>query len=446
VPQNKRKSPILIIDVVKVDNQFSKIRLIRPGFYNSEIVEIPYGDTNIAEYIQRYHEALKNFKRKVDRESLKQNIGILNEAFREMFKHNRYLYSKFFKDVDKGPNGITNYLRKHIPRSSSMSNSDIGIIEIRADSIKHIFPLESLVMVDTPEEIKGKEDVAKVASGILGFSFIINRVRKGSRQSQKREFNNIPKLPLKYFYDKSLKGTKVELDFFKDEIYKKYFVLDGPWPEEDVKSIEKELVRYLCQPEIGFYCVDQPDMIQRQIDEIHHFSCHSYTNEENSWKSGLRLTNNFHITIETMQEHLPLLLHEKFLESQNDPLVKNISRKIWRFWSKKLNQADREMPLIFFNACGSAELSPKGITSFPEYFLYDNQNCGFIGSEIEVPDAFAAEFSKQFYLHLLRGYGVGEAIFGARRNLLNWYNNPLGILYTFYADPYLRVKKAVTDI
>ena len=97
------------------------------------------------------------------------------------------------------------------------------------------------------------------------------------------------------------------------------------------------------------------------------------------------------------------------------------------------------MPLVFFNACGSTRLTPKGMASFPEYFLVRNQNCGFIGSETGVPDLFASAFCQQFYTHLIKGLGVGEAILEARRKMLIHYKNPLGILYTSYVDPCLRV-------
>ncbi len=46
-----------------------------------------------------------------------------------------------------------------------------------------------------------------------------------------------------------------------------------------------------------------------------------------------------------------------------------------------------------------------------------------------------------FYLNLIRGYPVGEAIYRSRWSLVKRYNNPLGILYTFYADPDIRVRK-----
>jgi hypothetical protein len=77
-------------------------------------------------------------------------------------------------------------------------------------------------------------------------------------------------------------------------------------------------------------------------------------------------------------------------------------------------------------------------TSFPRFFLQDNRNRGFIGTETNVPDAFAANFSRYFYSGLLNGLNLGEAIYEAKWAMLK-NCNPLGILYTNYADPELRV-------
>jgi hypothetical protein len=62
-----------------------------------------------------------------------------------------------------------------------------------------------------------------------------------------------------------------------------------------------------------------------------------------------------------------------------------------------------------------------------------------VGTEASVPDLFAAEFSKLFYSVLIKGKSVGESVYFARREFLKYNNNPLGILYTVYVDPDLRV-------
>jgi hypothetical protein len=77
-------------------------------------------------------------------------------------------------------------------------------------------------------------------------------------------------------------------------------------------------------------------------------------------------------------------------------------------------------------------------------FLVENGNRGFIGTETRIPDQYAAAFSEQFYTELLQGRPLGEAVHAARWTLLRRHNNPLGILYTVYADPDMRVRKPVT--
>lgn len=415
--QPRRKAPILIIDVLELGHQSSTINLIRPG-YPERKVKPSLGYGNLAEYYEHYHEGLENFKQELQSDNLKQDFKLLTKAFKTIFKTGKVLFEHLFEDSTPD---VINYLRNHIIAGFGLKNfpyPQVGVIEVRTNNIKDIIPVECLVMIGSKPEVASFPDMTRAASGLLGFSFVVNRVIKTTRQSQKRELNNVPKLPLKYFYDKSLKDTNIELAFFRKN--KKHFNLDGPWPEEHVEAIEEALVRYLFLPEVGFSQIEKT--MERQPDEIHHLSCHCYTDEEYSWKYNLRLTGSWPITLETMEAHLSDLRY-----------------------SGSENRTQVEMPLVFLNACGSSKLTPKGITSFPEYFLDRNRNCGFIGSEINVPDSFAAKFCEQFYLHLIRGFGAGEAILMARRKMLERYNNPLGILYTSYVDPYLRVTKAVNN-
>jgi hypothetical protein len=90
-------------------------------------------------------------------------------------------------------------------------------------------------------------------------------------------------------------------------------------------------------------------------------------------------------------------------------------------------------------------MTPNGITSFPEMFLFNVGNRGVIGTETRIPDQFAAEFSEQFYLNLVRGATLGMAVFNARWTLLKRRNNPLGLLYSVYANPYATVRKPLRN-
>lgn len=105
-------------------------------------------------------------------------------------------------------------------------------------------------------------------------------------------------------------------------------------------------------------------------------------------------------------------------------------------------QREFDLPLVVMNACGSARMHATNALSFPYLFL-QNGNCGFVGSEIEIPDDVAAEFSKAMYERfLLGGQLLGQAILGARHDLLRLFRNPLGIAFSSYADPELHVRPA----
>jgi hypothetical protein len=77
--------------------------------------------------------------------------------------------------------------------------------------------------------------------------------------------------------------------------------------------------------------------------------------------------------------------------------------------------------------------------SFPYLFL-QNENRGFIGSEIEMPDDVAAAFSKAFYTRfLVHKVPLGRSLLDARNFLLQEFRNPLAISYSSYADPDLHI-------
>jgi len=409
--QPKRREPILAIDVLKVDYGSTTIKLIRPG-HPEKTIETFWGHDKLADYYERYHQALKKFRYELS-DSLDQKPVALARALQALFQYGKVGFADIFEDSFPE---ITDYLMKHalVGGSNYARRTPPHVIEVRTETTTDIIPIECLVMVDSKYEIEDLRDVLSAASGILGFSFIIKRVITRTRQSQKRYLDNVPRLPVKYFCDKSLKGAEDECAFFKE--HEEFLCLEGPWPHEYTASTASDFVRHLCRPDTRFGCTDGADTGYSQRDEIHHISCHCFTNEKDSWKSGLQLVGE-RITLEVMKERWTKF----YREARNRPM---------------------EMPLVFLNACGSSEVTPKGMASFLEFFLVKNGNCGFIGCESRIPDIFASQFSKQFYLHLLRGFGVGEAVFWARRKLLERHKNPLGILYTAYVDPYLRVAKA----
>lgn len=90
-------------------------------------------------------------------------------------------------------------------------------------------------------------------------------------------------------------------------------------------------------------------------------------------------------------------------------------------------------PLVFINACESAELSPLFYDGFVPYFMAKGAR-GVIGTECETPALFAAEWAQRFFDHFLTGESLGRAFLDLRREFYYQHNNPMGLLYALYCD------------
>ncbi len=90
-------------------------------------------------------------------------------------------------------------------------------------------------------------------------------------------------------------------------------------------------------------------------------------------------------------------------------------------------------PLVFINACESAELSPLFYDGFVPYFMAKGAR-GVIGTECETPALFAAEWAKRFFNHFLTGKSLGQAFLDLRREFYDQHNNLMGLLYALYCD------------
>jgi hypothetical protein len=100
-------------------------------------------------------------------------------------------------------------------------------------------------------------------------------------------------------------------------------------------------------------------------------------------------------------------------------------------------------PLVFINACESAELSPLFYGGFMPYFTAKGAR-GMIGTECEVPAVFAAEWARRFFERFLyQEQSVGRAFLELRREFYRQHNNLLGLLYALYCDGDTRVSPAV---
>jgi hypothetical protein len=93
----------------------------------------------------------------------------------------------------------------------------------------------------------------------------------------------------------------------------------------------------------------------------------------------------------------------------------------------------RGNPLVFINACESAEMSPAFYDGFVPYFMAKGAR-GVIGTECKTPALFAVAWAKRFFERFLDGEPLGEVFLGLRREFLDKHGNPLGLLYAVHCD------------
>ena len=95
-------------------------------------------------------------------------------------------------------------------------------------------------------------------------------------------------------------------------------------------------------------------------------------------------------------------------------------------------------PLIILNACETGNLNPLYTSYFAGAFLKYGAR-GVVATECAVPDDFAADFAQHLYAHLLAGEALGESLLATRRYFLEEHHNPLGLLYSMYGPPSIRL-------
>jgi len=99
-------------------------------------------------------------------------------------------------------------------------------------------------------------------------------------------------------------------------------------------------------------------------------------------------------------------------------------------------------PLVFINACESAELSPLFYDGFVPYFMAKGAR-GVIGTECETPALFATEWARRFFDRFLAGEPLGRAFLDLRREFYGQHNNLLGLMYALYVDGDTQIAPAV---
>jgi hypothetical protein len=366
---------------------------------------------------------LERFREKLQKLT-QRRIGNAGEALRDLQKRGRLVLNSMFSESADGLDRITQMCQRAFPtwKTPGWDGQSLvpPLIVVRTNLAAGI-PVEILPLFQRVTDIRVETagDLAQLASSFLGFSAIVRR-DIGSSPAAVKYLENEPKLPLRMFSYRRMSGARDDEGFFRKQSDVNF---GSAWPDTTLPpngdEFAKALARHLWDPGTNF---DGTNRTPR--DQIFHFSCHCNTTATlsglhtmtlSSNRGFLRWRSDREVTLDSLTDHLIRL----------------------RDSQPKVNQ---RRPLIFLSACGSAHLDPAGTNSFPELFLKNNFGfLGFIGSEATIPDRFASVFAQHFYRNLLEGVPIGRAMHTARWAMLKDYSNPLGLLYSLYAEPEIRL-------
>ena len=99
-------------------------------------------------------------------------------------------------------------------------------------------------------------------------------------------------------------------------------------------------------------------------------------------------------------------------------------------------------PLIYLNACQSAELSPYLYDGLVPYLIARGAR-GVLGTEADTPALFAAEFAREFLKRFIAGEKpLGELLLDLRSEYLEQKHNVLGLVYALYSSGDVVVRRA----
>ncbi|HAZ43012.1 MAG TPA: hypothetical protein DDW76_10300 [Cyanobacteria bacterium UBA11369] len=89
-------------------------------------------------------------------------------------------------------------------------------------------------------------------------------------------------------------------------------------------------------------------------------------------------------------------------------------------------------PLVFLNGCATGDYGPESYVSLIDDFLNAGAS-GVVGTECPVSEKFAEHFATEVFKRLFSGEPMGKTMLAVRRQLLEKYSNPLGLVYSLYA-------------
>jgi hypothetical protein len=98
-------------------------------------------------------------------------------------------------------------------------------------------------------------------------------------------------------------------------------------------------------------------------------------------------------------------------------------------------------PFVFLNGCETGTQGARGTTdlSLPGIFLMRGARA-VVATEAPIWDLFGYNFGALFLETLRQGKDAGEALLATRREFLMNSKNPLGLLYSYYGNPAVRIE------
>jgi CHAT domain len=102
----------------------------------------------------------------------------------------------------------------------------------------------------------------------------------------------------------------------------------------------------------------------------------------------------------------------------------------------------KQAPLVFLNACQSAELSPYLYDGLVPYLVAKGAR-GVLGTEVNTPALFAAEFAQEFLKRFVAGgKSLGEILLDLRCEYLTQKHNVMGLVYALYSSGDVIIQRA----
>lgn len=107
----------------------------------------------------------------------------------------------------------------------------------------------------------------------------------------------------------------------------------------------------------------------------------------------------------------------------------------------KTEESLQSAPLVFINACESAELSPYFYDGLVPYLIAKGAR-GVLGTEVNTPALFAAEFARLLLQRFAAGgQPIGELLLDLRREYLMDKNNVMGLVYALHSGAQVVVQR-----